>query len=364
MHENSLRACLALHRNASLSNRNRCQLLSAVERPEQLFQLSSVELKALGLSAASADGLYQKPDEQILEKDLASLRALDISVLPINSPAYPSLLKEIHNPPAMLYVRGKESVLETPQLAIVGSRRTSKAGSANAFSFARTFASAGCTVTSGMALGIDAESHRGALVGEGKTVAVLGTGVDVIYPRRNAALYHEIIQRGGAVISELPLGTVPRPSQFPSRNRLISGLSLGVLVVEAALKSGSLITARLAMEQGREVFAVPGSIHNPASKGCHALIREGGKLVETAEHILEEFSGWTQSRVTEEQSNNVALDPKEKALLEQMGYERQTLDMLQQQCGWAVAELMATLTELEMKGVIENNSGCYQRIKC
>ena len=370
MQKDTIRACLALHRNKSLSNLQRLRLLNAVSSAEQVFDLSCAELSSSGLEPDSIMAALKGCGRTAIEQDLAVIDEQGISILPINSPSYPPLLKEVHNPPAVLYVRGDIERLSSPQLAIVGSRKGSRAGLENAQAFARVFAACGCTITSGMALGIDAAAHRGALAAGGATVAVLGTGVDVAYPRRNGELYQSIIEQG-AVISEMPLGATPRPSQFPSRNRIISGLSLGVLIVEAAMKSGSLITARLAMEQNREVFAMPGSIHNPASRGCHALIREGAKLVETAEHILEELAGWLPAKgvldSVEAQHNRdrqrVELTLSEEQLLEHLGYERYCLDELLQQCQWPVPELMATLTSLEIKHVIECCEGYYQRIK-
>lgn len=370
MQKDTIRACLALHRNKSLSNLQRITLLNAASSAEEVFDLSHAEVVACGLKSDLIMTALKAWDRAAVEQDLALIDDLNISIVPINSPSYPSLLKEIHNPPALLYVRGDIELLSSPQLAIVGSRKGSRAGLGNAHSFARAFAASGCTITSGMALGIDAEGHRGALAGGGCTIAVLGTGVDIVYPRRNGELYQSIIEQG-AVISEMPLGATPRPSQFPSRNRIISGLSLGVLIVEAALKSGSLITARLAMEQNREVFAMPGSIHNPASRGCHALIREGAKLVETAEHILEELAGWLPAKgamgLSEQQKDKdkqtVGLTHREEQLLQYLGYERQCLDELQLQCRWSASELMATLTSLEIKNVLECCEGYYQRIK-
>jgi len=370
MQKETIRACLALHRNKSLSNSQCIKLLNAARSAEQVFDFSYSEIASLGLKPGSITAALKEYDRLAVERDLSVIDELNVSIVPINSPTYPPLLKETHNPPALLYVRGDTALLSSPQLAIVGSRKGSRPGAENAYSFAKVFAAAGCVITSGMALGIDAEGHRGALAAGGGTIAVLGTGVDIIYPRRNGELYQSIVEQG-AVISEMPLGATPRPSQFPSRNRIISGLSLGVLVVEAALKSGSLITARLAMEENREVFAIPGSIHNPASRGCHALIREGAKLVETAEHILEELAGWLPVKgplgLLHKQQNEsgpiIELTQREEQLLRYLGYERQCLDELLQQCQWLIPELMATLTSLEIKNVLECCEGYYQRIK-
>ncbi|CAG0910748.1 unnamed protein product, partial [Cyprideis torosa] len=210
-------------------------------------------------------------------------------ILPITSEQYPSLLRAIDDPPPLIYVVGDPNLLSYPQLAVVGSRNATRAGIANAEAFSLHLASAGLGITSGLALGIDTAAHRGALKADGITLAVAGTGLDGVYPARNRSLAEEIA-RTGALISEFPIGTRPSPENFPRRNRIISGLSLGTLVIEAAAKSGSLITARLASEQGREVFAIPGSIHNPLARGCHQLIRQGAKLVETGDDILEELA--------------------------------------------------------------------------
>jgi len=209
-------------------------------------------------------------------------------ILTLHDPAYPALLKEIADPPPLLFVRGDPAVLSRPQLGIVGSRNPTPGGRSLAEDFARSLSRCGLVVTSGMALGIDAAGHRGALRGGGTTLAVAGTGPDRIYPARHRDLARAIVEQG-AIISEFAPGTPALPSNFPRRNRIISGLSLGVLVVEAACRSGSLITARLAAEQGREVFALPGSIHNPLARGCHHLIRQGAKLVEDIEDIVEEL---------------------------------------------------------------------------
>ena len=202
---------------------------------------------------------------------------------------YPPLLKHIDSPPPVLYVRGDKTLLSEPQLAIVGSRNPSIDGKENAYRFAKSISNMGLAVTSGMALGVDGAAHKGALEGGGATIAVVGTGADVIYPARHRGLSTEILGRG-VIVSELPLGTQPHPSNFPRRNRIISALSLGVLVVEASPKSGSLITAHYALDQGREVYAIPGSIHNPMARGCHQLLKQGAKLVESAEDIFEELS--------------------------------------------------------------------------
>ena len=227
-------------------------------------------------------------EPSIIEKDLLWQEQANQHIIFSSEAEYPALLKQIDSVPPVLYVIGDKTLLNKVQLAIVGSRNPTPTGQETAYNFANYLAQAGMVITSGLALGIDAASHQGCLAAKGKTIAVAGTGLDRVYPAKNRELAHEIA-KCGAIVSCFPLGTGPSRGNFPKRNQIISGLSVGTLVVEAALKSGSLITARLAMEQGREVFAIPGSIHNPLSRGCHALIRQGAKLVETAEDIVEEI---------------------------------------------------------------------------
>ncbi len=255
---------------------------------DRLIDASPAEQRRAGLSEAMVSAL-QKPDADQLERDLEWLSQDGHELIPFDDERYPALLAEIPVAPAVLFADGNIDALWQPQLAVVGSRNPTAGGVANARDFASTMARQGFTITSGLAAGIDATAHQAALDAGAMTVAVLGSGVDTIYPARNRALAAAIRQHG-VLVSEFPPGTGAKREHFPSRNRIISGLSLGVLVVEAALNSGSLITARLAAEQGREVFALPGSIHNPLSKGCHRLIREGARLVETDAEILQELA--------------------------------------------------------------------------
>jgi len=275
---------------------------------------------------------------------------------------YPPLLRQIPDPPLALYVLGDRTALSRPQLAIVGSRNASAAGRENAHAFARHLAGAGLVVTSGLALGIDGAAHRGALAAaNGMTVAVAATGLDRVYPGRHKELAHEIVARG-ALVSEFPLGTPPLAENFPVRNRLISGLSLGVLVVEAAVGSGSLITARLATDQGREVFAIPGSIHSPLSRGCHALIRQGAKLVETANDVLEELGAL--ARVARAARPLPAdLPDAQRQLLEHLGHDPASVDQLVERSGLTAEAVSSMLVQLELQGLVEAGAGGrYQRI--
>jgi DNA processing protein len=279
------------------------------------------------------------------------------SIATLGDPAYPQQLLEIPDPPALIYVVGSAGLPARQGLAIVGSRNATPQGVANAERFARAFSEAGLTIASGLALGIDAAAHRGALEGAGSTVAVLGCGVDVVYPQRNADLY-DAVAAHGALISEFPLGSPPVAANFPRRNRLISGLARGVLVVEAALASGSLITARLAAEQGREVFAIPGSIHSPLSKGCHALIREGAKLVESAQDVLDELK--VPALAAAPMSPQAE---KGHALLAHLGHDPCNVDTLCQRSGLTPDTVSAMLLELELAGMVAAlPGGRYQRI--
>src|SRR5262245_3600640 len=281
------------------------------------------------------------------------------SIVTLADAGYPKQLLEIAAPPALLYVLGNADLLARRGLAIVGSRNATPQGVANAERFARAFSEAGLTIASGLALGIDAAAHRGALDGAGSTIAVLGCGVDVVYPQRNADLYHLVAARG-ALISEFPLGSPPLAVNFPRRNRLISGLARGVLVVEAALASGSLITARLAAEQGRDVFAIPGSIHSPLSKGCHALIKEGAKLVESAADVLSELGLPAAAAPAPAQPEK---GHAEHVLLGHLGHDPCNVDTLCQRSGLTPDTVSAMLVELELAGMVAAlPGGRYQRI--
>ncbi|HEY3700471.1 MAG TPA: DNA-processing protein DprA [Spongiibacteraceae bacterium] len=302
---------------------------------------------------------------QHAQRDLEWLQQHDVRLLPLNDPHYPPLLLEIADPPPLLYVWGDCECLAAPQLAVVGSRRPSRQGLSDAGDFAAALAGAGFIVTSGLAYGIDAASHQAALNVGGKTIAVLGNGVDTIYPATNRALAAAISQHG-AVISEFPLGTPPRANHFPSRNRIISGLSLGVLVVEAALKSGSLVTARLAAEQNREVFALPGSIHNPVSRGCNSLIRQGATLVQNADDILSELRGWLNNAPSFSSTISAALTVElgddEAAVFSSIRFQPISIDEILASVAQPLPALLAILAELELLGLVENRGGCYVRL--
>ncbi len=314
----------------------------------------------------NARDFLRHPDAAALDADLAWAAGPDRHILTLEHPAYPRLLAEIPDPPPLLFVQGDPGVLGRLQLAMVGSRNPTEGGARTARDFAAFLARAGLVITSGLALGIDAAAHEGALAAGRPTVAVTGTGLDRVYPARHHPLAHAIAAQG-ALVSEFPTGTPPRPENFPRRNRIISGLSLGVLVVEAAVRSGSLITARLAAEQGREVFAIPGSIHNPLARGCHALIRQGAKLVETAADVLEELGpppGVAAETGAAEPTEAAppALDADHLGLLESLGWDAVSVDELVRRSGLTAEAVSSMLLILELEGyVVPAPGGRYAR---
>jgi DNA processing protein len=331
--------------------------------PAQLFAESSSALSALGLKSDIVNAI-RNPDWALIDYDLCWLNQENNHVITLNDANYPPLLKEIPDPPPLLFVRGNPELLSLPQIAIVGSRNPSSSGLEIAFNFAKTLSHCGFAITSGLALGIDAASHQGALRAKGYTIAVAGTGLDRVYPARHKDLATEIVNTG-AMISEFPPGTTAKANHFPRRNRIISGLCQGLLVVEAAKHSGSLITARMALEQNREVFAIPGSIHNPLARGCNALIREGAKLVETTQDILEELNQYNQ------QDENFApptmqttLDLEQQTLLNLVMFSPTSIDTLVENANESVEVVSSMLLILELQGYIEASAGgCYTRIK-
>ena len=344
------------------------KLLAAFGSAQAIFEQSADTLRQLG-SDRLADALQTEPETLAdqLQTTLDWLQAADNRrIVSLGDPDYPAALLDIEDPPSMLYMLGSldlraQAAIKNRAicLAIVGSRNPTPQGEANARQFARVFGGAGLCVVSGLALGVDGAAHDGALLGGGTTIAVVGTGLDRVYPKQHLDLAHRIAQHG-LIISEFPLGTPPLAVNFPRRNRLISGLSEGTLVVEAALKSGSLITARLAAEQGKEVFAIPGSIHSPQSRGCHALIKQGAKLVESAEDVMEELK-------LPYAAANLLTDadepPADSPLLSALGFDAVSLDALQARTGLATAQLQAQLLTLEMaREVARLPGGLFQRL--
>jgi DNA processing protein len=325
----------------------------------------------LGLSAAAREALAQwrrlragSELARAADRDLERLRAIGATVLWPGAPAYPARLRDIDTPPPLLFVLGPVARLEEPMLAMVGSRRATAAGLDIAAALAADLVRAGLGVCSGLALGIDAAAHRGALAAGGLTVAVSGVGIDRVYPWRHRALQQQLLDAGGVLVSEFPPGVPALKHHFPRRNRLVSGLSLGVLVVEAAQRSGSLVTARLALEQGREVFAVPGSVRNPQSAGCLQLLRDGAVLTRGADDVLEELFG--VSRLAPQPTPGYApvpagLDPAARQVLEALGDDPVDLDGLLRRTGLPAPALQQALTALEIAGLLACAAGCYQR---
>ena len=334
-------------------------LLSAFGLPGQVFATSRRQLATV-VGETLADRLRGNDHDDAVDAHLQWAGEAGNRILTLADPDYPRTLLDTADPPTLLFAKGRVELLARPALAIVGARSATPQGSANAEAFAAALAGAGLTVISGLALGIDAAAHRGAIDQQGGTIAVIGTGADRIYPARNQQLARRIAEQG-LILSEFPLGTAARRHHFPMRNRLISGLARGVLVVEAAIGSGSLITARLAGEQGREVFAIPGSIHSPLSKGCHRLIRDGAKLVEGADDVLEEL-GWGRGAAPAPAAAPKASDA-ESRLLATMGHDPVDGDTLLQRSGLTTEVLSAMLLTMELDGrVARLPGGRFQRI--
>lgn len=366
------------------------RLLAAFGLPDQVFAQSQSALRQV-VTPAQSLALLTPPASWSAQCHLTRAwlaEAEGRSIVTLADAAYPRVLLEMSDPPLLLYLQGRTDLLAHPQcLAVVGSRNPTPQGELTAHDMSRALAAAGVCIVSGMALGVDGAAHSGALDAAGATIAVVGTGLDRVYPRRHLALAHRIAQTG-LLVSEFALGSSPAPANFPKRNRIIAGLSQGTLVVEAALASGSLITARLAAEMGREVFAIPGSIHAPQAKGCHALIRQGAKLVETAQDVLEDMrmlasAAPVQSRqavpaeppalgvsdasapLTDQDGEAVpaGVCGPQASLLAQMGYHPLSLDALQARTGHAAADLQAWLMELELDGHIARvPGGLFQRL--
>lgn len=375
MPASELRAWLRLVHSPGLGNAAARRLLAAFGSPEAVVAASPGAWREVG--GAEAARALQEPalDHAALCAATEAWLAADPPhrhVLTLGDPAYPAALLETADPPLLLYARGRLALLGQPQLAIVGSRHATPNGLDNAKAFAAHLARAGLVIVSGLALGIDGAAHEGALDAseagaEGGTIAVVGTGLDRVYPKRHHALAHRMTHGAGLMLSEFAIGTPPLPLHFPRRNRIIAGLTLGTLVVEAAVQSGSLITARMAVECGREVFAIPGSIHSPQARGCHRLIKEGAKLVETADDILLELRWPTVP--TAASTADASGEPNDSEapsagdpLLTAMGHDPVTLDALTSRTGWPTAELQAQLLTLELEGQIARlPGGLFQR---
>jgi DNA processing protein len=343
------------------------KLLAEFGSPQHIFEAGYRALCA-HVPAAVARALSESASSAILRQvdlTLGWLAQRGNHLMTLHDAAYPPALSHIPDPPPLLYLKGRPELLAAPMLAVVGSRNATLQGKANAEVFAQALSCAGLTIVSGLALGIDAAAHQGALAGPGSTVAVIGTGAETVYPARNHALARRIAEEG-CIVSEYALGTPPLAANFPRRNRIISGLAAGVLVVEAAAQSGSLITAQVAASQGRDVFAIPGSIHSALSKGCHKLIKEGAKLVESAADVLDELrvSPLAAMAVTRLAQRDGNASPEARAVLAAMAHEPIAPDTLALQCALAPGELSLVLLELELAGKVERLAGgLFQRIE-
>ncbi|MBV7549257.1 DNA-processing protein DprA [Pseudomonas sp. PDM26] len=348
-----LEARLRLHRLPELGPARFKKLLEAFGSASKAISAPASAWRSLGLPLACSEARRSTEIRDGASHALAWLEHPAQHLLMWDQPDYPALLAQISDAPPLLFVAGNPGILEKPQLAMVGSRRASRPGMDTAAAFSRSLAGAGFVITSGLALGIDAAAHQAALDVGGQTIGVLGTGLEKFYPQRNRRLADAMVASGSAVLSEFPLDAGPSAGNFPRRNRIISGLSLGVLVVEASVASGSLITARLAAEQGREVFAMPGSIHHPGARGCHQLIRDGAVLVETIEHILEALRGWQRLSLSTQTCTPATIHP----LLKLLHAAPLTSEALADASGWTLPKVLAALTELEMDGRAVCESG-------
>jgi DNA processing protein len=363
MDRHELGAWLRLLEVPRLGRESARKLLAAFGSPQAVIDAStSARSEVVGAPLGKAVSVEPESLAGVLASTLSWLSAdapEERAVITLGDPRYPRALLDSPDPPLLMYAQGRFELLQADCVAVVGSRNPTPQGLDNARAFSSHLSQAGLTIVSGMALGVDAAAHSGGLDGSGSTIAVVGTGLDRVYPRRNRDLAHRLAANG-LLVSEYSLGTPPLAPNFPLRNRIIAGLSRGTLVVEAALLSGSLITARLANEAGRDVFAIPGSIHSPQARGCHALIKQGAKLVETAQDVLEELR-WGQSEMSAAATLDV--EPVADQLLTSLGFDPVTLDALVARTGRPASELSSRLLELELHGLVGRLPGqLYQRL--
>jgi DNA processing protein len=358
---------LALSLTPGLASRLSARLLRRFDSPEGVFRASLAELESCNLPGSVAQAVFKKEAFKRAEKELAAVRRIaGCRLLNWTEHEYPQRLLQIYDPPVMLYVRGDSQILNLPSISIVGTRKPTLYGTQLAERLGRDLAARGLVIVSGMARGIDAIGHRGAMAANGRAIGVLGTGIDICYPKENKKLYEKVLERG-AIIGEFPLGTHPAPENFPVRNRIVAGMPLGVIVVEGAQYSGSLITARLAMEFGREVFGVPGNVTQPASFAPNQLIKQGAKLVAGAEDVIEELptpvrAALVQAERPEAEQRNLllaaSLNTSEKKLYELLSAEEpRHIDDIVERSGLNSSQVLATLFDLEMKGIIRQLPG-------
>lgn len=350
---------IALNRMNHVGPRTVAKFLTRWPQLEELFRLNPSQLTKAGLPLQVVESITTFNLEQV-EADLRWQEQENHWLLTWEDAAYPALLKEIHDPPIALYAMGQIVSLKQRCVSMVGTRNPSATGGETARKFAYELAKHCITIVSGLALGIDAQAHQGSLDADGKTIAVMGTGIDVIYPRRHRQLAEKICQNG-LLISEFPLQTAPNAGHFPRRNRIISGLSSITMVVEAAIKSGSLITARLACEQNRDVLAIPGSIHNPQSRGCHYLLQQGAKLVTSSLDVLEELG--MDCNLDQIQISPERLADENQNLVKCIGFELTTIDQISERSGLTIEAVMCELVELELLGVVRAIPGGYERCR-
>lgn len=358
--ENEYEFWLALQRAKGLGAIGKKKLLDIYSSPRQIFSAQARELREHGLKKDAVASICQ-PDWKKIEADLAWLQHDNHHLVVIDSKVYPPLLKQIPDPPVVLFARGQLDILQGIQIAVVGSRNPDVSGRKIADELTRELVAAGATITSGLAIGIDSCSHTAALDAGGRTIAVMGNGLDTVYPSSNKDLAMSM-EIDNLLISEFPPGVKPLASNFPQRNRIISGMSVGVLVVQATSRSGSLITANYAMEQGREVFAVPGSIRSPLVKGCHSLIKQGAKLVESSADIVEELGALAAAVVANQDDDKVErdgaeLDPEHQLLLDNISYDPISIDKLVELTGLTVDRVSSMLLILELRGLVIAEAG-------
>lgn len=361
------RPWVALNLVNGLGSSTFCQLLLQFQSPEAILEASYTALRTI-VSHEVALGIQAAHAHPELAAHLAWLAQDNNHLITLAHPHYPKRLLEINEPPPLLYAKGQLAVLALPCIAVVGSRHATPPGEHTAAQFAQSLCQSGYCVVSGLALGIDGAAHRGALQANGATIAVVGTGLDMVYPAKHKPLAHQIVARG-LIVSEYPLGTPSIPYHFPKRNRIISGLAEGCLVVEANIDSGSLITARLALEQGREVFAIPGSIHSPVAKGCHALIKQGAKLVESTEDILSECRQHPRLKPANADSPNgplpewANLPAEARIVADCMGFDPLFSEQIATRAGLTASQVSSMLTLLELQGVVAQlTNGQFQRL--
>jgi len=356
---------VALRLAFGIGNINYKNLINHFQSPENVFKARPGELERVeGITARAVESIRNYKPDRAIDKELDLIDKKAVTVITLNDAAYPKNLRNIYDPPPFLYVKGALSSLDDTAFAIVGSRNASEYGMTATERISRELALRGLTIVSGMARGIDSCAHNGALAARGRTIAVLGSGIDVIYPPENRRLY-ESITGHGAVISEFPMGTKPNAYNFPARNRIISGLSLGVLVVEASLHSGSLITAQLALEQGRDVFAVPGNVHSYKSKGTHKLLKDGARLVENAQDILDEIRVEVSAAAPGEKlpDETPGLSSELQAVVQLLQENPLHIDEIIVQTGYSSSQLSALLLDLELNGLIQQLPGKRFTIK-